>query len=93
MEINHEEGPTNGAFYIEEQGVRLAESTYSKAGTGMIIIDHTEVDDSLRGTGAGKKLVYAAVEHARKNKLRILPLCPYAKSVFDKEEEIRDVLK
>jgi hypothetical protein len=66
--------------------------TYSKAGDNLIIIDHTEVSDALRGTGAGKKLVTAAVENAHKNGLKILPLCPFAKSVFDKTPEFADVL-
>ncbi|MCL4157785.1 UNVERIFIED_CONTAM: hypothetical protein GTU68_026096 [Idotea baltica] len=66
--------------------------TYSKAGESRIIIDHTEVSDELRGQGAGKQLVMEAVEFARENKLSILPLCPFAKSVFQKVKEIRDVL-
>jgi predicted GNAT family acetyltransferase len=32
------------------------------------------------------------VNYARENKIKIIPLCPFAKSVFDKVEEIRDVL-
>jgi uncharacterized protein len=34
----------------------------------------------------------AAVELARKNSVKIIPLCPFAKSVFDKTPEIRDTL-
>ena len=53
-----------GAFGIERDGRRLATMTYSIAGD-IIIIDHTEVDAMLRGTGAGAKLVAAAVAWAR----------------------------
>ena len=77
---------------MEEQGKRLAELTFSKAGDKRIIIDHTDVSDALRGKGAGKQLVSAAVDYARKNGLKILPLCPFAKSVFDKVPEFSDVL-
>lgn len=93
MDIQHERTGSKGAYFVEQDGQRLAEMTYSVAGSSMIIIDHTEVSDLLRGQGAGKKLVYAAVEWARKEGVKILPLCPFAKSVFDKEAEIRDVLK
>lgn len=93
LEIQHQSIENKGAFFIEMNGVKAAEMTYSKAGAGLIIIDHTEVSDALRGTGSGKKLVMAAVEHARENNLKILPLCPFAKAVFDKTEAIRDVLK
>jgi len=66
--------------------------TYSKAGDTKIIIDHTEVDDSLRGQGAGKTMVMEAVKFAREHEIKILPLCPFAKSVFDKNQDIRDVV-
>ena len=65
--------------------------TYSIAGD-IIIIDHTEVDAALSGTGAGKQLVAAAVAWARAEHRRIMPLCPFAKSVFDKTPEFADVL-
>lgn len=90
--IIHEEQETKGAFSIKNEGKALANMTYSKAGDKMIIIDHTEVSDELRGQSVGKKLVTAAVNFAREKQLKILPLCPFAKSVFDKEEELRDVL-
>lgn len=92
MEIKFEQSETKGAFYVEENGVRLAEMTFSKAGADRIIIDHTEVSDALRGKNMGKQLVTEAVAYARKNNLKILPLCPFARSVFDRVKEYQDVL-
>lgn len=89
--VSHVPAGHKGAFVIERDGRRLAEMTYSMAGRKMII-DHTDVSEALRGTGAGRRLVMAAVERARAEKQTILPLCPFAKSVFDKTPEIRDVL-
>lgn len=37
-------------------------------------------------------MVEAAVGYASENKLKILPLCPVAKSVFDKTKSYHDVL-
>ena len=65
--------------------------TYTVAGS-RVIIDHTDVDDRLRGTGTGGKLVEAAVEWARQEKALLMPLCPFAKSVFDKTPGYADVL-
>lgn len=93
MDIQRIEHGSKGAFLIKENNERLAEMTYSKAGDNLIIIDHTDVSDALRGKGAGKQLVRAAVEYARANQLKILPLCPFAKAVFDKTPEFTDVLK
>ncbi len=92
MNIERIEHGSKGAFIIKENNQRVAEMTYSVAGANLIIIDHTEVSDSLRGTGAGKQLVTAAVNYAREKKIKIIPLCPYAKSVFDRTPEFSDVL-
>jgi predicted GNAT family acetyltransferase len=92
MEIKFEQSETKGAFFVEENGVRLATMTFSKAGTDRIIIDHTEVSDALRGKNVGKQLVTGAVAYARKNNLKIVPLCPFAKSVFERVKEYQDVL-
>jgi len=92
MNIIQIEHGSKGAFVIKENNERLAEMTYSKAGDKLIIIDHTEVSDALRGKGAGKQLVSAAVEFARKQNLKILPLCPFAKAIFDKTPAFKDVL-
>lgn len=77
---------------MEEGGKRLAEMTYSMAGENLLIIDHTEVSDVLRGKGAGKLLVETAVQFAHNKSLKILPLCPFAKSVFEKITLYHDVL-
>ena len=57
-----------------------------------MILDHTDVDERLRGTGAGRKLVAAAVEWARAEHAHLMPLCPFARSVFDKTPDYADVL-
>ncbi len=43
-----------------------------------MIIEHTEVDESLEGKGVGKQLVHTAVEYARTHNIKIstaVPLC------------------
>jgi uncharacterized protein len=92
MNIEQIEHGSKGAFIIKESNQRLAEMTYSRAGDSLIIIDHTEVSDALRGKGAGKQLVSAAVNYEREKKIKILPLCPFARAVFDKTPAFSDVL-
>ena len=81
-----------GAYYIEIEGIQEAMMTFVYAGEDKIIIDHTEVNPGNEGKGFGKKMVTKAVEFAREKGIKILPLCPFAKSVFDKTPEFRDVL-
>ena len=90
--IAHERQGQRGAFVIRRQGEVLAQLTYTRAGA-MAIIDHTDVDGRLRGTGTGARLVESAVEWARAEKLELVALCPFAKSVFDKTPAYADVLK
>lgn len=87
------EGPSGGSLYVGDPDEPQAEMTFSRAGETMMIIDHTDVGDQLRGQGVGRKLIHFMVDYARKNGVKIIPLCPYAKSVFEKEAEIRDVLR
>ena len=89
--ITHVLDGHRGAFVIDGDGKRLATMTYSVAGDDVVIIDHTDVDRSLRGTGAGQALVAAAVAWARDSSRRILPLCPFARSVFERTPEYVDV--
>lgn len=92
MEILQKDDGSKGMFYIEQSGKSVAQMTYVWAGDDRIIIDHTEVDDALKGQGVGKQMVAKAVEFARSKGIKIIPLCVFAKSVFDKEKEYRDVL-
>ena len=93
MKIKHHQEETKGAFYIEKDHRRIAEMTYSRAGSERIIIDHTEVDDSLRGQGVGQQLLHELVAWVREQQLTVIPLCPFARSVFDKDHSLRDVLQ
>ena len=92
MLIQQKQDGTKGAFYVAGNDDVLAEMTYTMPSTDKMIIDHTEVSDELRGKNAGYQLVNAAVEYARANNIRIIPLCPFAHSVFKKKPEFTDVL-
>ena len=92
MIIEHKSGETKGYFKVSEDNLEMGRMTYSWAGPDRMIIDHTEVNPGFNGRGVGLKMVLEAVAFARSNNKKILPLCPFAKSVFDKNPELRDVL-
>ena len=92
MIVKREQEGHRGAFYIEEDGAR-AELTFSASEDGkLVMLDHTEVGSSLRGKGVARMLVEAAVGWARQEKIELVPVCPFARAVFDKELAFRDVL-
>lgn len=92
MEILHEDNGKKGRFYIDKGSKNLAEITYVWAGEDKLIIDHTFVDEELKGQSMGYKLVTKVVEMAREKKVGIIPLCPFAKSIMEKKVELQDVL-
>ena len=93
MEILLKDDGSKGFARAKENDKQAGEMTYSIAGTALIIIDHTEVNPEYNGKGVGKQLLYKIVEMARDKNIKIIPLCPFAASVFKKDVDIRDVLK
>jgi hypothetical protein len=91
--IELEEGESKGRYLVRGDGGALAEMTFSKAGSGLVIIDHTEVPDAFRGQGVGARLVERAVADARAAGKSIIPLCPFAAAQFKRHPEWADVLK
>jgi len=73
-------------IYLEKEGKLLAEITYNKEDENTYVIDHTFVDESLRGQGIASKLVEKAVEEIKKKNGTIKATCSYAKSWLEKHE-------
>ena len=93
MNIDHiQENIKSGYFTATQNQSEAGRITYVIQEETKLIIDHTEVSNAYGGRGLGKKLVFAVAEYARANNFKILPVCSFAKAVFDKTPEIQDVL-
>lgn len=92
MKIQQNNIDSKGYFSATEGEFEAGRMTYSWAGTDKIIIDHAEVNPDFKGKGVGNQMLMAVVDFARDIGIRIVPLCPFAKSVFDKNSDIKDVL-
>jgi predicted GNAT family acetyltransferase len=92
LAVQHEEHDGTGAFFAMKDGARVAEMTLTRLGPSQVVIEHTEVSPVLRGQGAGRALLDAAVAWARETKTKFVVVCPFAKSQFEKDPSIRDVL-
>jgi uncharacterized protein len=90
MIVQQKHEGSKGSFFITENEETLAQMTYTMPSATLMIIDHTEVDDKLRGKSAGVQMVDTAVEYARANSIKIIPLCPFAHSVFVKRAATYD---
>ena len=91
--IRLEDSGTKGRYVIAGPDGAEAEMTFTKVGQHQIIIDHTGVPDAFRGQGVGHRLVTRAVEDARAQGKKIIPLCPFAAAQFRRHPEWADVLK
>lgn len=90
MEIQHFDDGKKGEWKAVENGVQAGLMTYVWAGDDKFIIEHTIGNPEFKGVGM--QLLDKAVAFARDNGKKIIPLCPFAKKMFDRKEDIRDVL-
>ena len=77
---------TNGEEQMGEMVVGITNSH--------LTVYHTEVATEAEGMGVAKMLMKSMVEHARKQHLIVVPLCPYVFAQFNRHpEEFADVWK
>ena len=70
----------NRIYAKDENGKLIAEVTFPESGEGVCTIDHTFVDDSLRGHSVASKLVEAAVEQIKEQGKEVNATCTYAQA-------------
>jgi predicted GNAT family acetyltransferase len=69
----------------------VAELTYER-GDGSITFLHTSVPPALEGHGIGNKLARFALDEARAQGLRVIPLCPFVASFIRSHQEYLPLL-
>ena len=57
-----------------------------------LLLQHTEVPSPLERQGLATKLTRTAVDFARANQLRVVPLCPYVLHFLRRHPEYQDLL-
>ena len=92
MLVQRKQNGSKGMFFVGDGDRIVAEMVYTMPSNEKMIIEHTEVADELQGQNVGFQLVNAAVEFARSHHIKIIPLCPFANSVFKRKPEFADVL-
>jgi uncharacterized protein len=82
-----------GHFFILDGDEQVGEMEVSVSDDDLTVY-HTEVLPKAEGKGFAKKMLATMVDHARKNALKITPLCPYVHAQFKRHpDEYADVWK
>ncbi len=93
MEVLQNDNGRRGKFFINDtEGNEIAGMYYSYSDEGYLVIEHTEVAEEFEGRGLGRQLLNGLVKYTREKGIKVIPVCPYAKAMFEKVAEIRDVL-
>ncbi len=77
-------------FEVEVDG-KLALLEYIRAGQN-ITYTHTEVPPELEGKGVGGKLARHALDFARDNGLKVIPICPFVTAFLRRHPEYRPLV-
>ncbi|MDW2796910.1 GNAT family N-acetyltransferase [Clostridium boliviensis] len=84
--------PNRIALYHSDSSL-LAEVTFPDVDSNTVNINHTFVDDSLRGQGIAGQLMKAAADQLRSEGKKAVLTCSYAINWFEKHPEYQDLLK
>ncbi|MDR1496703.1 MAG: N-acetyltransferase [Clostridiales Family XIII bacterium] len=82
----------NWIFQKDDGGTVVAEVTFPNLSEGVVVINHTFVDDSLRGRGIASALVEAAYEAIKAEGKKAKLTCPYAVKWFEDRPDKNDIV-
>lgn len=77
---------------MDRAGNELGHMRFRCEADDLVVIEHTEVDSSLRGHQGGRRFFEAMVAWARKRGYRVKSECPFTTTMFQKTPSARDVL-
>lgn len=72
-------------FVLRIDGERLGYLEFTRPEVGVMRIEYVEVSPKLRGTGLGRELVAKAIDFAKEARLRVVPICGYARAVISRD--------
>ena len=69
---------THELYIKKEDGSYLVHVTFPFVESGIVNIDHTYVDVSLRGAGVASEMLHAVMKHIIAQSFIVVATCPYA---------------
>lgn len=95
MNVSIEREELNGVheFVLRIDGERHGFLEFTRPEVGLMRIEYVEVSPALRGTGLGRQLVEKAVDFAKDAKLRVVPICSYARAVMTRDASMSALMR
>jgi predicted GNAT family acetyltransferase len=95
MNVSIEREELNGVheFVLRIDGERHGYLEFTRPEVGLMRIEYVEVSPALRGTGLGRQLVEKAVDFAKDARLRVVPICSYARAVITRDPAMSATLR
>lgn len=79
-------------YVLNEQGQIIVDATFPFIKPGIVVVDHTYVDPSLRGQGVASQLMHEVYNFAKSKHYKVVATCPYAVVWFKKHKECQDII-
>ncbi len=83
--------PHENRFAVLVDGVDAGGAHYERRGDRMVFT-HTEVSDQFEGKGVGSALARGALDAARADGAKAVPLCPFIARYIDRHTEYADLV-
>jgi predicted GNAT family acetyltransferase len=83
--------PGSSRYEIEMDGKPAGFTEYRRE-PGVIAFVHTQVEPDYEGQGVGSRLIRAALDAARADRLAVLPYCPFVREFIEAHHEYLDLV-
>ena len=88
LEVRHNPEANRFEAFVDGE---LCRTDYRLA-DGVMRLVHTEVPRRLEGRGLAGQVVQAALDHARANAIKVVPVCGYVRAYMRRHKDTQDLL-
>lgn len=93
VELQEDDPPRSRLVLLDQSNRELGEMRLRRDADDLVVIEHTEVDSSLRGKNGGRRFFEGMVQWARDTGTRVRSECPFTTRMFEREPSSHDVLE
>jgi len=79
-------------YVLNEENKEIVKATFPFYKEGVVVVDHTYVDPSLRGQGIASELMHEVSRFAKEKGYKVVATCPYAVVWYKKHHEYDEII-